>query len=148
MPEKPIVFLDLAAPRDTAYAKDPLVHLINLDTLLATAKENQKERERLVEESSRLMEEKMKDTLLWLHQSHMDATIESLQQRCTEIVEDGYTYLNRKIELGKREQKLVKKVLNASLQRLLREPILELKQLESEEEQEEYKRLVRQLFQI
>ena len=56
--------------------------------------------------------------------------------------------MNRKIELGKREQKLVKKVLNASLQRLLREPILELKQLESEEEQEEYKRLVRQLFQI
>lgn len=150
MPEKPIVFLDLAAPRDidTAYAKNPLVRLINLDMLSAAAEENQKERERLVEESSRLMEEKMKDTLLWLHQSHMDATIESLQQRCTEIVEDGYTYLNRKIELGKREQKLVKKVLNASLQRLLREPILELKQLESEEEQEEYKRLVRQLFQI
>ena len=48
----------------------------------------------------------------------------------------------------KGEQKLLKKVLHASLQRLLREPIQELKRLESEEEQEEYKRLVKQLFQI
>ena len=52
------------------------------------------------------------------------------------------------MELGAREQKLLKKVLHASLQRLLREPIQELKRLESEEEQEEYKRLVKQLFQI
>ena len=149
-PQKPIVFLDLAAPRDIdiSYAKEPLVHLINLDTLLAAARENQNERERLVKESSKLMEERLQETLLWLHQSHMDATIESLQQRCNAIVEDGYAYLNRKMDLGKREQKLLKKVLHASLQRLLREPILELKQLESEEEQEEYKRLVRQLFQI
>ena len=133
---------------DISYAKEPLVHLINLDTLLAAARENQNERERLVKESSKLMEERLQETLLWLHQSHMDATIESLQQRCNAIVEDGYAYLNRKMDLGKREQKLLKKVLHASLQRLLREPILELKQLESEEEQEEYKRLVRQLFQI
>ena len=78
----------------------------------------------------------------------MDATIESLQQRCNEIVEDSYAYLSRKMELGKREQNLIKKTLHASLQRLLREPILELKQLESEDEQKEYKRLVGQLFQI
>ena len=78
----------------------------------------------------------------------MDATIEALQQRCSLIVADGYDYLNRKMELTPREQKLLKKVLNASVQRLLREPIRELKKLDSEEQQEEYKRLVRQLFQI
>ena len=101
-----------------------------------------------MEESKKRMEEKQNETLLWLHQSHMDATIESLQQRCNEIVEDSYAYLSRKMELGKREQNLIKKTLHASLQRLLREPILELKQLESEDEQKEYKRLVGQLFQI
>ena len=40
---------------------------------------------------------------------------------------------------------MLKKVLYASLQRLLREPIRELKRLDTEEEQEEYRR---QLFQI
>ena len=78
----------------------------------------------------------------------MDSAIESLQQRCGEIVEDSYTYLNRKMELGEREKKLLKKVLNASLQRLLREPIRELKRLDTEEEQEEYQRLIRQIFQL
>lgn len=43
---------------------------------------------------------------------------------------------------------MLKKVLHASLQRLLREPIRELKRLDTEEEQEEYRRLVRQLFQL
>jgi len=52
------------------------------------------------------------------------------------------------MELSQREQRLVKKVLNASLQRLLREPIQELKRLDTEEEQESYQRLVKQLFQI
>lgn len=148
--KKQTAFLDLAAPGDIdpAFAKHPLASLINLDTLREIAEENQKQRERLVEESRGVMEEALHETALWLHQSRMDETIESLQQRCSAIVEDGFSYLNRKMELGEREKKLLKKVLNASLQRLLREPIHELKNLDSAEKQEEYKRLVRQLFQI
>ena len=102
----------------------------------------------MLEESGKLVESKLQETVDWFFQSRMDATIESLQHRCNEIVEDGYGYLNRKMELTPREQKLLKKVLNASLQRLLREPIRELKKLDSEEKQEEYKKLVGQLFQI
>ncbi|MCI8484526.1 MAG: glutamyl-tRNA reductase [Lachnospiraceae bacterium] len=149
-PKMPMTFLDLAAPRDIdiSLEEDSLITLFNLDTLQTIAAENQKERERLREESEKVIEEKLQETLVWLRQSRMDATIESLQQRCSDIVADGYEYLNRKMELSTREQKLLKKVLNASLQRLLREPIQELKRLDSEEEQEEYKQMVRQLFQI
>ncbi|MGN0350735.1 MAG: glutamyl-tRNA reductase [Roseburia sp.] len=149
-PERPVTFLDLAAPRDidTAFEKEELVQLINLDTLLEIAKENQRERERLVEQSKTMIAEALEETKEWLLQSRMDATIESLQQRCSEIVEDSYEYLNRKMELSHREQKLLRKVLHASLQRLLHEPIQELKQLDTKEEQEQYRRLVQQLFQI
>lgn len=149
-PTGTIAFLDLAAPRDidTAFAADRQVTLINLDTLQEIADKNQKEREALLAKSSKLVESKLQETAEWFFQSRMDSTIESLQQRCSEIVSDGYGYLNRKMELTPREQKLLKKVLNASLQRLLREPIRELKKLDSEEKQEEYKKLVGQLFQI
>ena len=68
--------------------------------------------------------------------------------RSSEIAGDSYEYLNRKMQLSEREQKLVKKVIQSSLYRLLREPIQELKRLDSKEEQEEYKRLLEQLFQI
>ena len=149
-PAGPLAFLDLAAPRDidTAFAKESQVTLINLDTLQEIASRNQKEREQLLKESGKLVDSKLQETVEWFFQSRMDSTIESLQQRCSEIVTDGYDYLNRKMELTPREQKLLKKVLNASLQRLLREPIRELKKLDSEEEQEAYKKLVGQLFQI
>lgn len=145
-----MVFLDLAAPRDidVALAENPFITLMNLDTLQTIADENQKERERLVKKSDRILEESLKDTTDWLLHSRMDAEIESLQRRCDRIVADSYEYLNRKMELGKREQKLLKKVLHASLQRLLREPIQELKRLDGEEEQEKYRQFIHQLFQI
>ena len=64
------------------------------------------------------------------------------------LFRSSYSYLNRKMDLSQREQKLLRKVLNASLQRLLREPIRELKHLDTKDEQEAYKKLVEQLFQI
>jgi glutamyl-tRNA reductase len=101
-----------------------------------------------VEEGNRLIESATEETLEWLISSRVDSTIESLQQRCDEIVEDTYSYLNRKMELSAREQKLLRKMLRASLHRLLREPILELKQLDSAKEQETYRKVVEDLFHI
>ena len=149
-PQKPVVFLDLAAPRDVdmAFADHPLAELIDLDTLQEIVFKNWKERERLVEESKKLMEEDLKKTSAWLLQSRLDFAIASLQQRCKEIVDDSFHYLDRKMDLTPREQKMLRKVLNASLQRLLREPIQEIKRLDTKEEQEEYRRMIRQLFQI
>ncbi len=149
-PASPLVFLDLATPRDIdmAFAKEPLVELINLDELQTIVKENEEERKKLVKEGRKLIEEDLEETMNWFLSSRMDPTIASLQQRCNTIVEDSYGYLNRKMELNQREQKLLRKVLNASLQRLLREPIRELKHLNTKDEQEEFKKLVEQLFQI
>ena len=95
-----------------------------------------------------MIEESGAETEEWLRVSRMDETIESLQRRCSRIVEDSFSYLDRKLVLENREKKIVKRVLNASLQRLIREPIQELKQLDTIEEQNEYKKMVEQLFRI
>jgi glutamyl-tRNA reductase len=145
-----ITFLDLAAPRDI----DPAIgcmenmKLINLDTLQKIAEENKLERRRLVEQSHGIIEGAVAEASAWLKSSKMDSTIESLQLRCSEIVDDSFNYLNRKLDLSAREQKILRKMLNASLQRLLREPIHELRQLDEEGQQEEYRRMVHKLFQI
>ena len=148
--EKEITFLDLAAPRDVDKELEQCqgVSVINLDTLQQISDENRKEREQLAKESEQFIQTAVQDTQEWLKASHMDNTIESLQKRCHDIVGDSYDYLNRKLDLSSREQKIVKKVLNASLQRLLREPIQELKQLDTREEQERYKQMIQHLFQI
>lgn len=149
-PVQKMAFLDLAAPRDidTAFAEEDLITLIDLDTLQEIVSENQRKREELVEKSKGWIEQGVRETAVWMVQSRMDDTIGSLQQRCGVIVEDSFEYLNRKMELSSREQKIVKKVLNASLQRLLREPIREMKRIGTEAEQEEYRRIIQKLFQI
>ena len=48
--------------------------------------------------------------------------------------------------MSEREKKIVKKTLQAGFKRLLREPVLELKNLETPEEQEKYKKTIEKLF--
>lgn len=147
---KDIVMLDLATPRDidSSFREIENCSLFDLDHLQKIACDNEKERSELVSECEELINEDVEETLNWLLSSRMDATIESLHQRCEEIVQDSFTYLNRKMELSEREKSLLQKTLQASLHRLIREPIEELKHLETVEEQEHYKEIVHQLFQI
>ena len=146
----PTAILDLASPRDveTAIGRNPQAFLINLDSLNEIVETNRKQREELVQKGQRMIEEAIGETREWLATTGVDETIASLQQRCTEIVEDSYAYLNRKLDLSTRDQKIVKKILKASLKRLIREPILELKQTESKEQQEQYKKVLQDLFQF
>lgn len=144
----PAAFLDLASPRDieTAVGKEAL--LVNLDSLNQIVEENKRTREELLENGQEMIDEMLSETLTWLNSTGVDHTIESLQHKCDEIVEDSYTYLNRRLDLNIREQKILKKILKASLKRLLREPILELKQTESKEQQMEYQKMLSELFQL
>ena len=118
------------------------------DTIKEISKANQSEREELCRQSNTMISKAKEETMQWLFQAPMEETIRSLQEKCTEIVEDSYSYLSRKIDFGTREQKLLKKVLNASLQRMIKEPIQELKHLETRQEQADYKKMVEQLFGI
>ena len=144
----PLTFLDLAAPRDI----DPKlgevdgVQLINLDTLEAISRENQQERERLVAECSGRLNEAVAETSRWFFESRVDATIDALQQRCDEICAESYSYLDRKLDLTAREEKLLQQILRASLKKLIRDPILVLKSLDTEERQKEYTQVVDSLF--
>lgn len=144
----PTAFLDLASPRDieTAVGLDAL--LFNLDSLNRIVEENKRVRQELLAHGQAMIEEELEETLAWLDSTGVDKTIESLQQRCDTIVEDSYEYLNRKLDLNSREQKILKKILKASLKRLLREPVLELKQTESKEQQMQYQKMLSELFQL
>ena len=146
----PTAILDLASPRDveTAIGKNSNVLLLNLDRLNEIVENNRLEREELVQKGQGMIAEAITETQEWLATTGVDETIASLQQRCAEIVEDSYAYLNRKLDLSTRDQKIVKKILKASLKRLIREPILELKQTQSKEQQEQYKKVLQELFQF
>lgn len=148
--EGEIFLLDLALPRDIdpAIGEDQLVHLYNIDSLKKIADENLKKREELVKQGKVMVFSEVKDTLEWMKTSRMDATIQSLQLRCQEILSDSCDYINRKLELDSHEQKIIQNTLHASLQRLLREPIHTLKDTEDEKEQEMYQKMTEKLFNL
>ena len=104
-PEKQVTFLDLAAPRDIdpKLSDDAKVNLINLDTIKEISKANQSEREELCRQSNTMISKAKEETMQWLFQAPMEETIRSLQEKCTEIVEDSYSYLSRKIDFGDRK---------------------------------------------
>jgi len=147
---KETYFLDLAAPRDIdiSLMKVSNCHLVNLDMLQEMVQRNQKDREKLTKQGREIIEQSVSQTLNWLLTERVDQTIQSLQAKCREIAEDSFCYINRKIELNEREQKIIQRTLEASFQRLLKEPIEELKKLETEEEQNRYKDTLAKLFQI
>ena len=144
------MFLDLASPRDIdeKFSKKEQTSLIDLDELNLVANENLKQRELLVAQGRELLESDVDETKEWLFMSRMDATIGSLQKRCEEIAEDTYEYLDRKLDLNSHEQKILYKMLRASLNRLIREPIRELKKLDCVEDQDAYREFVQKLFKL
>ena len=109
---------------------------------------NRRQRQELMAEGQKMIDVALKETVEWLSTTGVDGTIQSMQQRCEEIVEDSFSYLNRKLDLNAREQKILKKILKASLHRLVREPILELKQARTRQQQEEYERTLQELFHL
>lgn len=145
-----VYFLDLAAPRDVEVElmNNPYAELMNLDMLEGIVQDNQKERELLAEKGQKIINQAVEGTFNWLLTTRVDDTIKSLQAKCDEIAEDSFAYLDRKLDLNDRELRIVKRTLKASFTRLLKEPILELKRVETREEQDQYKDTLAKLFQI
>ncbi|MBO5489015.1 MAG: glutamyl-tRNA reductase [Eubacterium sp.] len=142
------MFLDLASPRDIdeALRECEAFSLVNIDDLQDVVEKNKEARKTLSEEGYHYILEWVEDVERWLFSSRMDDTIESIQVRCDNIVEDSCRFLQRKLDMSEREKKIVKKTLQAGFKRLLREPVLELKNLETPEEQEKYKKTIEKLF--
>lgn len=146
--ERPLYLLDLATPRDIDpnLTKQEMIQVFDIDSLRAISEENRKEREHLVEQGKEMAIEAAKETLHWLAVSRVDPAIESLQSRCQTVEQDTYEMLIAKLDLNDHEKRAVRKILHAGLKRLIRDPILTLKDLNDETEQKKYGEVICTLF--
>ncbi|MFB0919779.1 MAG: glutamyl-tRNA reductase [Oscillospiraceae bacterium] len=150
MPErtKPLCIIDLAVPPDVdeSVYHLPYTSVINVDELNTSSAENLERRLGLAEQAEALIDIKAEELENWLFHNKVDTAIESMNRRCREIANDTEQFLFYKLELSEREKKLVAKMIESSLRRLVREPILRLKKLDNEGKQEEYIAVVKELF--
>lgn len=147
---KPLLFLDIALPRDVEEAVSlvPGVTLLDLDDLKKQASENLNRRLELAAEAGRMTEEAAEEMTAWLLRSRVDPSIQSINKKCQVITEDVTAYLFGKLQLTEKEKRLVAKVVASGLQRMIREPVLKLKEARSRGQQDEYIRVIEELFDL
>ena len=143
-----IYFMDLALPRDIDFKINELKHakVYCIDDLKEIQHKNDDMRISLSKKAYEIIDEKIKEFIVWVDVSNIDPTIQSLNNKCFEIKEDTLDYIFRKIDLNQREQKIIDKMLTSALKRLIREPIINLKQVKNKGKREEYIKAIEELF--
>lgn len=148
--EHKLYMMDIALPRDI----DPKINeienieLYDIDDLKEIQDKNDKKRKELASIGYEIIEEKSDEFIQWLDSIVIDSTIQSLNDKCLEIREDTLDYIFRKINVSAREEKIIDKMMTSALKRVIREPIINLKQVKDKGKREEYIKLIEELFEI
>lgn len=148
--QKEVCMMDIALPRDIDPEIDNLdnASVYDIDNLKDIHDENDQKRKELANIGYEMIEEKINEFIEWVDSIQIDPMIESLNYKCLEIREDTLDYIYRKIDLDTREKKIIDKMITSALKRLIREPIINLKQVKDKGKREEYIKLVEELFEV
>lgn len=147
---KELYIIDMAIPRDVdiEVGKIEKVHLFNIDDLKAISESNEKMREELSEKAKEMIKSDVEDLKVWFNHLSVEPVIKSLKEKCDIIQQDTLDYLFRKLDLDNRDKKIIEKMLNSALKRLIREPILRRKNIEDNTKRKQYSKVLEELFQI
>ena len=148
--DKKVYIMDIALPRDVDIKLKELdyVELYDIDDLKEIHDKNDIKRNELAQEAKDIIDERISEFLEWLDLTFMDPTIQSLNSKCKEIKEDTLDYIFRKIDLNQHEKKIIDKMIGSALKRIIREPIMNLKQVKNKGQREEYIKVIEDLFDI
>ena len=142
-----MAFLDLAVPRDI----DPTAMrsgwcLLDVDSLKQTSEQNLQKRRTLAAQSEQMLSQAIDKTEQWLAASAVDAPIQTLRQRVQEVEQDTAQLLCERLQLDSHQQKILRKLLHAGMNRLLRTPIHQLKESSTAQQQQQLAQAVEYLF--
>jgi len=142
--------MDIALPRDIDPKVSEIkgVQLYDIDDLKKIQSDNTEKRKELSEIAKKIIEDKVYDLNIWLNSCTIHSTIGSLNSRCESIKKDTLDYIFRKIELDTKDKKIIDKILSSALKRMIREPIINLKNIEDDEKRKEIVDIIQKLFEI
>lgn len=145
-----LIMMDIALPRDIDKNLNEFenIEVYDIDDLKKISEANDKKRRELACIGELIIDEKIEEFNEWLDTIKIDPTIQSLNDKCSDIREDTLDYIYRKLDLNCREKKIIDKMLTSALKRLVREPIINLKQIKDSGKQEEYIKIVEELFDL
>lgn len=141
------LFMDIASPRDIdpRLAELPHVTLLDIDSLQKRSDEHREKRRLLLSQAHVVLQAAVENMMQWLEKCHVDEAIHSLQERSEQMAEDTYALLEGKLQLNIHEKYILKKVLHTSFYRMVKEPMIALKKVDYENQQQ-YLAMIEHLF--
>lgn len=129
---KPLYIMDLSMPRDVdaAVGELPGVTLVDIDQLMGEAQENEQEIRGILLGYRDVIEQKLDELQDWDAGAAVDPIMKSLNERCDQIAEDTLNYIYRKTEMTHNQKRKVDKIVRSALKKVLREPLLQLREME------------------
>ena len=148
---KPLFLVDIAVPRDLDANISELdsVFLYDIDDLQNIVDQNLAEREKIAEEIEEELFLEIEDFKEWVATLGVVPVIRALREKALAIQGETYASILRKIpDLTEREQKVISKHTKSIINQLLKEPIIQAKEMAGKENKEELLSLFIDVFGI
>jgi glutamyl-tRNA reductase len=149
--QRPLLFVDIAVPRDVEEAVGDLpgVQRLDIDDLQARLDENLALREAAIPHVEQIIRQEAASYLEWLRSRDVAPVIADLRRKAQELaqqeVEDA---LRRMSSLDRRDQEIIAQMAHRLVNKLLHEPTVRLKARASEGDGYAYAHAVRELFDL
>lgn len=147
----PIFLIDIAVPRDLdpRIAELPNVFLYDIDDLQGIVDANLAERERAAEKIGAMIEGEIIDFNEWLITLGVVPAITALREKALKIQATTMeSIMNKMPDLTEREKKVLSKHTKSIINQLIKEPILQVKELAMDPKSTEKIELFQQIFGI
>lgn len=148
---RPLFMIDIAVPRDL----DPVlqeiegVFLYDIDDLEGIVEANLKEREHEAAKIEVMIEEEIEEFQQWLEMMGVVPVLAALREKANSIYEETMRSLENKLpDLSERERKQIRKHSMSIINQLLKDPIIQTKELAGNAQREERLQIVSQMFGI
>ncbi|PKR79136.1 glutamyl-tRNA reductase [Halalkalibacillus sediminis] len=148
---KPLFLVDIAVPRNLDPEIDKLenVFLYDIDDLQGIVDQNLSERQKAASEIESMIESELTDFDEWITTLGVVPVISALRTKALNIQKDTMASIERKMpNLTDRERKVLNKHTKSIVNQMLKEPILQAKEMAGEEHSDDVLKLFVQIFGI
>ncbi|GEL77439.1 glutamyl-tRNA reductase [Tenuibacillus multivorans] len=148
---KPLFLVDIAVPRNLDPEIDELenVFLYDIDDLQGIVDQNLEERKKAAAEIETMISEEIKEFEEWLTTLGVVPVISALRNKALVIQEQTMASIERKMpDLTNRERKVLNKHTKSIINQMLKEPILQAKEMAGEEHADDMLKLFIRVFGI
>jgi glutamyl-tRNA reductase len=148
---KPLFMVDIAVPRDLdpAIASVENVFLYDIDDLEGIVQANLQERKKAAEKIMLMIEEEIVLFKQWLNTLGVVPVISALRVKALEIQQETMNSIERKLpHLSERDMKVLNKHTKSIINQLLKDPILQAKELSAQRDADEALDLFVKIFNI